>query len=242
MKTAVTFLFALLLSVSLEAQRPVYAPDFGLVNEYGDTLYLQEDLLDNNMTVVLAFFGVGCVSCANAVPTLDSLYNHYGQNQNNVYLWAIEPSQVYDYDAVDSWLNENNASYPGYATTAEDSVTELYNIYLTPKYFVICPDGSMRDYSLENVPAVIENCLTMVDVETPEVYDPSVYATPGALLLNGTRDVYWQLRVYSMTGKQVYSRSGRGDNRMPVSLNEGLYIYRLSDEDGKVYTGKFLMP
>ncbi|MFW6302160.1 MAG: redoxin domain-containing protein [Bacteroidales bacterium] len=242
MKTAFTLIVSILLSMSMYAQRPVYAPDFGLTGEYGDTMFLYEDLLDNNKTVVLAFFGVGCVSCENAVPTLDSLYTHYGENQDDFYLWAIEPSQVYDYDAVNTWLSEQEASYPGWATTQTDSVVELYGAYFTPQYFVICPDGSMRDYSLEHIPGAIENCLGMVSVADVEEEVPDVYLAGRTLVVKNTGMESSQLEIFAITGKSVSGRTLSGDTRFALNLPEGLYIYRLTDSRGRQHTGRFMMP
>ncbi|MFO7790453.1 MAG: redoxin domain-containing protein [Bacteroidales bacterium] len=239
MKAFLLIITGILLSFQLSAQRPVYGPDFGLVDESGDTLYLYDDLLDQGKTVVLAFFGHSCPSCIEAVPELNNIYNDYGQNTEDVYLWAIEPNQYYDYDDMNQFESDHGTDYQCWTTTDTDSVSGLYDAYYTPRYYVICPDGSMRDWDLEDVPGAIDYCLlNTIDKEVTQ--QPELIVQHNAFFLKSSDRSEYNLKIFAVDGQLMLKDKIRPNARINLNLPAGMYIYLITDNNGKQYAGRFI--
>ena len=235
------FIFAILFSSLAFAQRPVFAPDFGITDSLGNTQYLYEDVLEQNKAAILIFFSVSCSSCYGAVPTINNWYNTFGQNQENVIIWAFEIAGFStDADVYDFHQNYGT-EYPLFNTHEADSVDSLFNVGWTPFYFVICPDGSHRGVDIDVVPNAVNYCLEMVNISEETQESPQLRITEGLISLDNPDDRMYKMLVYSVDGRKVKDLIFEGNELIDPELKPGLYLYRVSDDTGKpVTSGKFI--
>lgn len=231
-----------LISFSGFAQRPPGSPpDFGLTDSTGQTVYLYEDILDQWKTAVLVIFSVTCESCWVNVPNANDWYTTYGENQEDVVIWGIEIAEYSNYNHVGDFATEYGTLYPLYNLNEQDSVIELMNITYTPYYFVICPDGSYRNFTVDLVPQAIGSCLSMVGVEEELASEPELFVQNQQLLLRqGSNDDY-QLTVFSLDGRVVKKAVLRENKRLDFNVPPGIYLYQLKNQDtGEIFTGRLL--
>ncbi len=237
MKYIVFLILGLLLAVSLNGQKIDSATNFGLISEFGDTLYLQEDLLDQGKTVVLAFWRPYCAPCSDAVPTLNNIYNAYGQNTGDVYLWAI-CSELYPYDAINQFEEDNNTDYEGWATTEEDSVIDLYEVYLVPKYIVICPNGMMSEFELDSISGAVDDCLLLSN-QTPQAdHNPNLISSAGAIHFRASSNKHYDVKIYGLSGQLLFHDRVNNTTTLDFHPKHGIYLYHISDRQGNNHTGR----
>jgi thiol-disulfide isomerase/thioredoxin len=237
MKYLIFILICLICTVlPLKGQQAGYAPDFGLISEHDDTLYLQEDLLDQGINVVLAFFRPYCVPCEDAVSTLNGIYNDYGQNNGDVYLWAI-CNELYPYSVLNQFETNNNADYEAWATTEDDSVVQLYEAYAVPKYYVVCHNGFMSEFQLEEISDAVNDCLLLTN-NAQSVEKPELVTYPGTVFLRAFDNKKYKVTLYSMSGKLLLHEQATGGTKLPVDLPAGIYLYQITDKQGYRYSGR----
>jgi hypothetical protein len=224
------------------AQRPpIAAPDFGLTDSTGETVFLYEDILDQGKTAVLVIFSVTCESCWVNVPTANNWYTTYGENQEDVVIWGIEVADYSDYYAVGDFADDYGTLYPLYNLNEQDSVRELMNITYTPYYFVICPNGSYRNFQPELVPQAIGSCLEMVGVDEEFTPEPELLVQNEQLILNQAKKNAYQLNVFRLDGRIVKKAVLRESERLDFNAPPGIYLYQLRNQDtGEIFTGRLL--
>jgi len=238
----IVIIFLLVLTrINVSAQRPAIAPNFGLTDSTGQTHFLHEDILDQGKTAVLVIFSVTCESCWVNVPNANNWYTTYGENQEDVVIWGIEVAEFSDYNAVGDFADDYGTLYPLFNLNEQDSVRELMNITYTPYYFVICPDGSYRNFQIELVPQAIGSCLEMVGVDDDFVREPELFVQDQQLQLRqGSNDDY-QLTVFSLDGRVVKKSLIRKNEALSLSVPFGMYIYQLKNQKTEsIFTGRFL--
>ncbi|MEA1874607.1 MAG: T9SS type A sorting domain-containing protein [Bacteroidota bacterium] len=236
----VAFLLVLA-SNNVLAQRPAIAPNFGLTDSTGQTHFLHEDILDQGKTAVLIIFSVTCQSCWENVPNANNWYTTHGENQEDVVIWGIEISEATDYNAVGDFASDYGTLYPLFNLNEQDSVCDLMNITYTPYYFVICSDGSYRNFDVNDVPQAIGSCLEMVGVDDESVPEPELFVQNQQLLLRqGSIDDY-QLTVFSLDGRVVKKALIRKNEALSLSVPSGMYIYQLKNQKTEsIFTGRLL--
>jgi len=241
LKIILLFLLLSLTGMHVFAQRPAYAPDFGLTDSAGQTHFLYEDILDQGKTAVLVIFSVTCESCWMNVPDANNWYTTHGENQEDVVVWGIEVAEYSDYDAVGDFATDYGTLYPLFNLNEQDSVYELMNITYTPFYFVICPDGSYRNFAVDVVPQAIGSCLAMVGVDDEDVPEPELIVQNQQLILNQASSASYQLTVFSLDGRVVKKSLLRENELMQLNTTPGIYLYQLTNRDtGAVFTGRLL--
>ncbi|MGC9331344.1 MAG: hypothetical protein ACP5DZ_05625 [Bacteroidales bacterium] len=227
----------LLLAISLHGQKVDIASDFGLISECGDTMYLQQDLLDHGKTVVLAFFRPYCAPCSNAVPTLNNIYNTYGQNTEDVYLWAI-CNELYPYSAINEFEDDNSTDYECWASTEEDSVVDLYEVYLVPKYVVICPNGIMSEFELDSISGAVDDC-RLVNNQIPQSdYNPKLISFAGRIHFRASDNRHYDVKIYNLSGQLLFHDRITTTTTLDFHPEHGIYLYHLSDRQGQYHAGR----
>jgi proteasome lid subunit RPN8/RPN11 len=241
MRLFILLIFILFAGFSASAQRPVYASDFGMTDENGETLFLYEDLLDQGKTVVLVFFSVSCESCWLSVPDINQWYLNYGENQEDVYVWAIEVAEFSDYDDVNEFETTYGTEYQCWNTNAEDSVLNLFSIAYTPNYFVICPDGSYRNYPIEVVHNAIDACIAL-DIETEMSENIDIIINQQQLQFSAPDNLIFYLDIYSLEGRLIKSQRISSGETFNLNLLKGIYLYRLRQNNIDYFsTGRIVL-
>ncbi|MDA3910522.1 MAG: T9SS type A sorting domain-containing protein [Bacteroidales bacterium] len=223
------------------AQSRAEAPDFGLTDSTGQTHFLYEDILDQGKTAVLVIFSVTCESCWTNVPNANNWYTTHGENQEDVVIWGIEVSEFSNYDAVGDFATDYGTLYPLFNLNEQDSVRELMNITYTPYYFVICPNGSYRNFSVDLVPQAIGSCIAMLGVDDESVLEPELIVQNQQLVLSQASKAAYQLTVFSLDGRVVKKSVLRENETLQFNALSGIYLYQLRNQDtGVVFTGRIL--
>jgi len=126
------------------------AKDFSVTDIYGHTHNLYSDYLDNGKYVFIDFFSVGCQSCAELSPVLDTVYRYFGCNYGNIIFLAIDGysnnSGVFDFTI------ENKMTFPASSGNegGGNTVFSQYAINYTPYKILIAPnDTIIADYPFQ---------------------------------------------------------------------------------------------
>jgi len=139
------------LVISAKADTPP-PPDFTLTATNGVTYNLYSELAQNK-PVVLVFFGVNCGSCQEAVPTIESVWQHDAQLGEKGWVWAFETGGVSN-EQIEEFMQTYGATYIFFRTAYGDSILSEqfgYNINYTPQYYVICSNLWYKTSSIENL-------------------------------------------------------------------------------------------
>ena len=127
-----------------EEKMVVPAPTFTLVDQYG----VEHSLEDyKGKTIFLNFWATWCGPCKEELPDIQSLYEHYGGNKEDlVVLGVANPGgQDVSKEEIQAFLKENECTYP----TLFDETGELFNAYgisAFPTTFMIDANGNVYGY------------------------------------------------------------------------------------------------
>lgn len=221
----------------------ITAPNILLSDINGQPRDLYQELHDGK-TVVLDFFSVYCGTCITNTPALETLWQTYGYAGDSLWVWGIECFGVQD-TALQSFQSSHGSTFPLFSTANDDVVIYEYNITYTPRYFVVCPDTTMKPYAINDLADGIENCRTTT--AHPEV-SPSgiqVYASGDVIYIrSGTNKIPVQIELYSPLGSTVFQTSATisGSSYFPLNGLKGIYFYRITDFKGNEATrGKVIL-
>lgn len=126
------------------------APDFTLVDQFGDTHTLSEY---QGKTVFLNFWATWCGPCQNEMPDIQKLYEEHGGNSEDLIVLGVANPKTDEYpqnsdvseEEVKQFMEENGYSYPVAMDTTGQVFAE-YGISAFPTTFMIDKDGNMFGY------------------------------------------------------------------------------------------------
>ena len=138
----------LILALSVKCQ---VAKDFSFTDTHGVTHHLYDDYLDQGKAVLVEFFFVDCPPCNSFAPTLQSLYEAWGEGTQNVEFFTLSSK---DWDSnmdVEGYEIQHGLTNPG---AGEDgNAFYVYMLYKnggygpllgSPFFMVIAPDGNVQ--------------------------------------------------------------------------------------------------
>ncbi|NOZ33794.1 MAG: T9SS type A sorting domain-containing protein [Chlorobi bacterium] len=136
------FLFTLLFTVSISySQKSV--PDFNITDIYGHKHKLYTDYLNKGKNVYINFFSVGCQSCQDLSPIVDTVYRYFGCNCGDVIFLGIDGN----YNNNDVWNFTQNFSMTFPAVSGNDGggndVFTSYTINYYPYDMLIDKTGKI---------------------------------------------------------------------------------------------------
>ena len=126
------------------------APDFTLVDQFGNTHTLSEY---QGKVVFLNFWATWCGPCKAEMPEIQALYEKHNRNQDDVVILGVANPKTdeapYNQDVseaeIKAFLNENNYKYP----TVMDTTGEIfaqYGVSVFPTTFMIDKEGKVFGY------------------------------------------------------------------------------------------------
>ena len=130
---------------------PVYpAPDFTLVDQYGETHTLSDY---KGKTVFLNFWTTWCPPCQQEMPEIQELYESYGSNTGELIVLGVANPKSDDnpygqdvsLEEVTAFLETNGYTFPVVMDTTTD-VLMTYGISAFPTTFMIDKDGNLFGY------------------------------------------------------------------------------------------------
>jgi len=126
------------------------APDFTITDTDGVEHELYADYLDKGITVVLKFFFVNCPPCNGIAPSVQALYEEWGEGEYDVQFIELSTNNS-DSDAdINGYKNKHSITFPG--AGQEGNAVEARSPYMnnqfgtfrgTPSFAVIAPDKSV---------------------------------------------------------------------------------------------------
>ncbi|RLD50038.1 MAG: hypothetical protein DRI94_09720 [Bacteroidetes bacterium] len=148
MKKQILSAIVFLISINSFAQKAV--PDFSVTDIYGHTHKLYSDYLNQNKYVFIDFFTVGCQSCAELSPVIDTVYKNFGCNYGDVVFLGIDG--YYDDPHVFEFTQNYQMTFPASSGNegGGNQVFTDFNINYTPYKILIDPTGKIiADYPFE---------------------------------------------------------------------------------------------
>ncbi len=148
MNKLISFLILLIFILPGFSQKAV--PDFTVSDIYGHTHKLYSDYLNQNKYVFIDFFSVGCQSCSELSPVLDTVYRNFGCNYGDVVFLGIDG--YYDNEHVFGFTQDYSMTFPAVSGNegGGNQVFTDYNINYTPYKILIDPTGKIvADYPFE---------------------------------------------------------------------------------------------
>lgn len=126
------------------------APDFTLVDQFGETHTLSEY---KGKTVFLNFWATWCPPCRQEMPDIQALYETYGGNEEDLIVLGVANPKTEDHpynqdetqDKVAEFLSDNGYSYPVVMDTTGD-IFSSYGISSFPTTFMIDKEGKVYGY------------------------------------------------------------------------------------------------
>ncbi len=201
------------------------AEDFTLTDILGVERNLYQEL-DQQKVVVLDFFITNCGTCQINTPKLDSIWQQYGYNGDSLWVWGIESSGKPDSQIVD-FVNTYQVSFPCFSTLYDDVVLFVYHITYTPQYFVVCPDKSMKQVSINQIESAIIGCK---QTKTGTVVDDSMILYWNNEFLAVNTNHSFSINVFNMMGQLIFSK----DNILSpihLPLMKGVYLVKVVDNE-----------
>lgn len=137
-------------AVAEEENKLVPAPDFTLMDQYGNSHTLSDY---EGKVVFLNFWATWCGPCKKEMPDIQMLYEEFGENTDDVVILGIANPKTEEHptnqdgtiEEITSFMNENGYSYPVVMdTTGEFFAT--YGIRAFPTTFMIDVEGNVYGY------------------------------------------------------------------------------------------------
>jgi len=148
MKT-ILLVATLFICINLSAQQ---VHDFTVTDTDGVVHNIYTDHLDQGQTVVLKVFFVACPPCNAIAPSVQELYEDWGEGDYDVEFFEITTNSGDDNSDVQGYKTKHSITFPGVSADGNAAVAlqpfksgTYGTFYGTPSFAVIAPDGSI-DY------------------------------------------------------------------------------------------------
>lgn len=215
-------------------------PNFTMTDIKGVEKSLYEQL-DNNKIVVINFFSTTCGSCITGVPYMESAFQTYETEMQKVVFWGIETRQATN-EEVEQFCTENNASYTCFSTLNQEEVLTLYDINYTPQYWVIIPEGKVKQVGVQGISTLLNDILSASSEDKKEEdvvlnYSNSKFVIQ---LPNSKKSIF---EIYDVSGKMIFSKeiSSKNQTIETSNLKKGIYIARITQENKKIFKKKIVV-
>lgn len=131
-------------------EEKMQAPDFTLVDQYGETHTLSDY---KGKTVFLNFWATWCPPCKGEMPDIQKLYEKYGSNGEELVVLGVANPKTdenpYNQDGtqeeVEKFLTDNGYTFPVVMDTTGEIFSQ-YGIRSFPTTFMIDKDGNVFGY------------------------------------------------------------------------------------------------
>lgn len=125
---------------------PIPAPDFTLVDQYGETHSLSDY---KGQIIFLNFWATWCPPCREELPYIEELYREYQEagDDSVAFVGVTFPGlgSEKDVEGVKAFLTENDYTFPVLMNESAD-LAESYYITAFPTTFIIDADGNVLGY------------------------------------------------------------------------------------------------
>lgn len=128
-----------------DQQMPM-APDFTLVDQYGQTHTLSDY---KGKVVFINFWATWCPPCKLELPDIEEIYKEYGSNKDDVVILGItfpDMDKEKSKEDIQAFMKEEGYTFP---TLFNESMELIYEYYITafPTTFLINKEGTVEGYA-----------------------------------------------------------------------------------------------
>lgn len=123
----------------------IVAPDFTLVDQYGNTHTLSDY---KGKTVFLNFWATWCPPCKEEMPAIEAVYELYGKNEEDVVILGVafpNMGREKSVDYITKFLDDEGYTFP-VVMDEEGSLAYYYGISAFPTTFLINSEGNVEGY------------------------------------------------------------------------------------------------
>lgn len=243
-------LFAIIIISFTTSQAQLVVPDFTLTDINGNSYNLYTELA-NGKTIVLDFFALQCGSCQTGIAYAESVWQNYGNNGSDLWVWAIEITQGNPIDIQD-FVQVNGGTFPGFSIADNDTLYSFFNITYTPQYFVICPNGYIKSCAVEQIDNYVESCPELNSISDVGYRQSTIQSisTQNSLKISFTNfsTSLLAFELFDILGNKISQTSDfypQGNNSITMNksgLPRGYYFVRMSEAGKYVCTKKFVLP
>ena len=151
--------------------RPVVAaPDFTLIDQYGNTHTLSDY---KGKTVFLNIWATWCGPCKSEMPDIQDLYENYGENSGDLVVLGVANPKTEDHPMnqdvsqaeVEQFLSDNGYTFPVLMDTT-GQIFAYYGISAFPTTFMIDANGNVYGYVPGAMPADIMESVVQQTMES----------------------------------------------------------------------------
>jgi len=212
------------------------ATDFNLMSTEGLEVNLFTEL-DNDKTVLLSFFSTTCLNCVLEAPKVDSIYQQFGSNNEQLLVWGIAPTYS-SIEAIEEFIAETEISYPCFPTAHADDVFSFYNILYTPQIYIVCDYAVSASISFLEIVENLDYCFP-TKISKFEIY-PNIFAKGNELHISNSFNESSIANIYDITGRLVKHISLNAKSELVINdLNPGyIYIVNLLSDSGQTHSQK----
>lgn len=128
-----------------DKEEVIKAPDFTLNDQYGLEHIISQY---EGKIIYLTFFATWCPNCGRELPSLESLYKEYGENQEDVVILGVASPNIGregDEAYIKSYLEEGGYTFP-VAMDHQGNVAYQYSVRAVPTSYVIDREGNIKYY------------------------------------------------------------------------------------------------
>lgn len=130
---------------NIDEDTKVFAPDFSLVDQYGNTHKLSDY---KGKVVFLNFWATWCPPCVGEMPHIEELYKEYKSSDEDVIILGVAIPNIGregSKEDITEFLNNKGYTFPVvFDNTAE--VIEQYGISAFPTTYIIDKEGIIKGY------------------------------------------------------------------------------------------------
>lgn len=237
------------------------APDFTITTTDG----VQRNLyttLNNNKSVLLDFFFVGCGYCQTYAPIIDEAYVRYGSGSGNIEFWGISDRD--NNSAINTYKSTYGVTNPCAGTNGNGaSVTSVFQSSFNwtgwPTYSVVCKNKTI--YWDVNYPPTstgfdtyFSNCGSSWGIEEYDSSTPSIqaiYPVPATTVVSiafylparsETIFDFYDIRGLKLASYEIFAEQGLNSFELPVGdLDNGNYFFTWTVNGRKAGTQKLVI-
>lgn len=132
--------------VKPQQEEKLKAPDFSLVDQYGNTHKLSNY---KGKVIFLNFWATWCPPCRGEMPHIEEIYKEFGDNKKEVIILGIAAPNLgkeTSKEGIIDFLKKNKYTFPvAFDTTGE--LMDIYSISAFPTTFIIDKEGNVKQYA-----------------------------------------------------------------------------------------------
>jgi peroxiredoxin len=239
------------------------APDFNVTDIQGQTRTLYADYLNAGRTVLLKVFDSSCPPCHAEADAIQELYADWGAGSHDVEFIAVSNKAWETNQTALAYVNKHGIRFPTVSATGGSvAVCNAYgmgglgNLYGTPTYIVIAPDGAVQwDIEFSD----LDQALSATGAEKPVSPGASlphgpdeIWIAPNpsneflAIYANGQEKEQLRIHVYSILGSRLFTFYPERQSSELLLREDasdwltGTYLVRVEREDRVLKTMRFV--